>query len=161
MKIAFSVLLILCLALGGCAGASLAVLIDGIAIAAQLAVPFVGPYGGFVAAAATAAAESATELTTQDPASVQTQKILGYLNPVVAAYPDLTNAGAMTKAVIVAVELAVSQVIALIQGSITKPALMARKGIVAGSPMPLTKNDAAAIADTLEKSSATLKALGR
>lgn len=163
------VVIVLCLALTGCPsiGTPLVLALDAVSIAANLAVPFAGSYGPFVALVAQAASASAMELTTADPTSLQLSKILNTLEGLVSQYPALANASPQTVAVIMAIEVAVQAVITLIHNqqktavtyAATSPAHAAKVKAAAAVPIPLNNGDAKKLLKIFKTDSATLKAL--
>jgi hypothetical protein len=140
---------------------SVALLLDGIAIAANAAVTDAGGYAPFVGAAAELAQFGANELLSQDNAATQLQKILSKAKDLTNQFPDVANADANTKAKILAIESAVDATIRLIQSLMNASATNPQLRAAGARPMPITSKDAAAIVENLQLSGATLKKLGR
>ena len=157
------------LSLTGCPspGTGLVLALDGVAIAANAAVPFVGPYAPFVSAVAQAATAAATEVNSSDSSTLQLSKILALMESVVLQFPALANASPQTVAVIMAIEVAVQAVITLIQNSqktaaayaAKSPANAAKMKALASAPIQLNKSDAQVLLDIFKKDAATQAAL--
>ena len=163
-------MLALVMPLGGCGGTTDVVLVlNGISVAANAAVPFAGQYAPFVRLAADGAQMAANELMTQDPASIQYSKIVADLTDLTNQFPDVTNADPQTRDRIQAIESAVKAAVQLVENLLAKgktlamasPAARAQVRAVADVPVKLTPKDAKLIVEIHRTASAVERKLAK